>query len=42
MDNSARLLSMLDRTISSGTLKKITLSKPSTDRFSVPNAAGSQ
>lgn len=28
MDNSARLLSMLDRTISSGTLKKITLSKP--------------
>ena len=27
MDNSARLLSLLDRTISSGTLKKITLSK---------------
>lgn len=28
MDNAARLLSLLDRTISSGTLKKITLSKP--------------
>ena len=31
MDYAARLLSILDRTISSGTLKKITLSKP-TDR----------
>lgn len=28
MDHQARLLSILDRTISSGTLKKITLSKP--------------